>query len=214
MFNLKSAAIGALMGLTAVALATSSANAVTIGFDGEVPGVSPPISEAGFTLTDSTSPTSPSNVFGPSITENTNGTNGFGWCGFCIAGQTLTLTEDSGALFSFLSFEATNLDTGFFTPGMAIQVTGNLGAGGTVSQSFALVADTFTTFILGSGFTGLSSVEFIGTPFPVDPDASFIFDNLEVVLSTSTQQVSEPATIALFGLGLAGLGYMRRRRAA
>ena len=62
---------------------------------------------------------------------------------------------------------------------MAIQVTGNLGAGGTVVQTLSLIQDNFTLFTLNAGFTGLSSVEFLGTPFPTGAD--FAFDDLEVV---------------------------------
>jgi hypothetical protein len=92
---------------------------------------------------------------------------------------------------------------------MAIEVTGHLRGGGTVVQSFSLIQDVFTTFTLNAGFTGLSSVDFVGTPFPAS-DANFAFDNLQVELDVA---VREPGTLAILGGSLACLGLIRRRRA-
>ena len=205
-----------LAGLAAAAmlLVAGPANAVIIGFEGVVPPSSSvvpatPYSEAGFTLTNSLAPAPIEGIFGVASGTNNSGSAIFGWCGGCLDGLILTLSADSGAPFSLLSFEAANLNPGAFVPGMAIQVTGNLASGGTVVQTFFLIQDIFTLFTLDPGFVGLSSVEFLGTPFPTD---NFAFDNLEVVFTTAA--VSEPATLALFGLGLAGFGFMRRKRAA
>ena len=60
------------------------------------------------------------------------------------------------------------------------------------------------------GMSGLSLV--FGAVFT---DGSVgIFRADAVVAGVPEPTISEPATLALFGLGLTGLGYMRRRRAA
>ena len=197
-----------------------AAGAATIGFEGIVaPGSagipSTPYSEGGYSLTNSLGSPPPGieGIFDSGFGGiNSNGSAVFGWCGSCLPGIKLTLTDDAAELFSLTSFEASNLFTGFFDPNMTIQVTGHLGAGGTVMQRFALAQDIYPTFLLNAGFTGLASVDFEGTPYPTSNLGDFAIDNL--IVGSSTTSVAEPGTLAILGIGLLGIGYLRRRRAA
>jgi len=49
----------------------------------------------------------------------------------------------------------------------------------------------------------------VSTDFGVDPPFTITFNT-----PVSASQIPEPATLALFGLGLAGFGFLRRKRAA
>ena len=74
----------------------------------------------------------------------------------------------------------------------------NPAGGGTFAGFFGLVSDTSITSInLGSGFTGNGE--------------TFNADNVR--FRTTGTAVPEPATFALLGFGLAGLGFSRRRQA-
>ena len=131
----------------------------------------------------------------------------------------VTMTRIGGGTFSLLSFDAgEDFDFGFGRHAPTLSLTGFLSGGGSLTQSFAIdglydgtggIAD-FQQFILGPGWTDLISVEFVGTGVPPSPDEqnnNFVLDNLAVA-------TPEPGTLALLGLGLAGLGFTRRRRAA
>jgi hypothetical protein len=89
--------------------------------------------------------------------------------------------------------------TGFRMPGMS--------GPSTVTQTFNLALDamSLTRFMFSGDFTNLTSVRMaIGAP-----DFAVQFDNVSAAV------IPEPATVALFGLGLAGVAaYARRRRTA
>ena len=119
-----------------------------------------------------------------------------------ISGIT-TLTANSGSAFNLFSIDLAELDNLTST----VTFTGNLQAGGTVSQAFTM--DGISGFGFGfetfnfSGFTNVTSVtwqQFL--PFHQ-------FDNIVV------SAVPVPAAVWLFGSGLLGLvGMARRKKAA
>lgn len=134
------------------------------------------------------------------------------------APASITLRKLDGGSFSLDSFwaaEGRNNDTGFFTnfASAGLIVEGLFKVGGSIIEqiNFDLVAmnnpsNDFEFFSL-SGFTGLSSVTFTGVGGQVTTGYSFQIDTI----SLDTTSVPEPASIALIGLGLAGIGFARKK---
>jgi hypothetical protein len=111
------------------------------------------------------------------------------------------------ANMSFLGAESHQGIPSLWAP--EIVVTGQISGGGTISQSFALdfihdgvggVAD-FQSFTISSAFTNLESISFEAS----NGTGHFSIDSLNY------ETIPEPATLALMGLGLAGIGYKRHR---
>lgn len=116
---------------------------------------------------------------------------------FLGAQEIITLV--GGGLFDLIS-----IDVKMWSGGNANQLfTGHLSGGGTVSTTqTAFGGFSWVTVTFDSSWTGLTSVEWIWN--------NVSFDNI-VVQETAAAAVPEPATLAIFGLVLAGMGLIRRK---
>ncbi len=175
------------------ALFPASSYAVIISFEGVGAGttnVNPgaPYSEAGFTFTPSTGESATFNPASTLIGDASVGSFGFG------VGNVVTMTGPG-------VFNLGSLDVGAlsFAPGgiADMTITADVFGGGTVSASF-LGLSSITHEVLN--WTNLTDVKFSTTT-----DAGI--DNL-----STNSSIPEPATLALLGISLAGLGFSRRRK--
>lgn len=125
--------------------------------------------------------------------------------------QPVVITMTGGGVFSVFSIDVSEWDSAF-TLGQTLTATGHFQGGGTIVVNFVTdEAFGFETFNF-LGFTNLIQLDLIGTSASLGPCTSFAvcgslgYDNVVVAA------VAEPATFGLLLAGLAGLGFMRRRR--
>jgi len=199
-----------------VTLSSASASAVTLDFenfltgsqitDGRTGSNVTSYVEDGFTLSSSSDPSVHHNdIFNSNSGFNTNGSDIFGWCGGCF-NQPTTFSLTDGGTFSLDSIDFSNMVLGFDIG--TIDVIGTFQGGGTITQSIESLMDVWDTTIF-SGFTDLAEFSIVGAG-----DNHFAMDNivLTTLVLTGGNQVPEPSTFALLGLGLAGLGFARKQK--
>lgn len=116
----------------------------------------------------------------------------------------ISMTQSGGGAFDLGQLD---MATGYsgFAGNATIKVAGSLSGGGLVSEVIE-VSSVWNTFFL-TGFTGVTEVVFLTR----DVVAGVSIDNLN---SEGRGTVPEPGSLALIGLGLAGLIERRRRKSA
>ena len=134
------------------------------------------------------------------------------------AGQTLSHRNDHiVTLSSFAGPSAVTAIGGFFFPNTGSSVDPNFGMdifasngvdSTTVNLLAPLTTSTFVGFIsTGPAFTILT-MDIVGLAGPPNADTN------DFIVGTAVSSIPEPGTLAILGLGLAGLGFARRRKAA
>lgn len=114
-------------------------------------------------------------------------------------GSSITMSKVGGGSFNLLSF----LDYG--SSGTQLSITGSFMGGGSVNSIVGLSNAAFTSEAF-STFNNLSSITFQG----IGRNGGFGLENVTV---SEGSTVPEPTSIALFGLALAAMAIVRKKRA-
>ena len=123
-------------------------------------------------------------------------------------GLLILAPETFGPIFDLTSIDLSVLQDGGTSP--AVEFTGYVDAGGTVTAKFTPLTFGFTTFTFPPSFRGLSSVDWYQGD-GVDASTAHQFDNIVI----NGTVIPEPMTMLAVGLAVGSLGgYVRKRRAA
>ena len=117
-----------------------------------------------------------------------------------------TLTKGDGGNFSLSSFDYGNGYVAGNQRPTSILVTG-ISGGNTLTSTISITDAGIYSYSFSSDWANLTSVSFAAN----GSGNRSIFDNI-VVDAPSQNNVPEPASLALFGLGLAGLSFASRRK--
>ena len=139
----------------------------------------------------------------PDMHVSNNNWNTIGHTTELLVHGDLISMNSGGATFSLQSF-----DFGSHFSEVPFSVIGTYSGGATTVASFNLDGNiaTFETFSLDASFVNLTKVEWLH-----QGGIQGIF-NIDNIVVNSSQPVPEPATMLLFGTGIAGLAGSRLRR--